>query len=312
MTPSARDWAELVRLPAVVSVPGDALVGLAAAGGPAGPRAVLLPLASVSMYWAGMALNDWADRDLDAVERPERPLPSGRVSPAQALGAAAALTAASVGLAALAAGRRGAGAATLLGAAVWTYDVLGKSSRFAPLSMALTRSLDVVLGATGGTAPQGGPVPSRALLPALAAGLHTLAVTDLSRGEVHGAARGEAARATGTTLLAAGTVVPVLLARLEARSGPAASRRSVVADAAGAGLTTAALVLHSGPLVTAQRAAGSSGTGPDARHATVTGIRAFLPLQSALLAALGRPVQAVSLPTLGTLAARALRGGSPT
>jgi len=28
-----------------------------------------------------MALNDYADRDLDAVERPERPIPSGRVSP---------------------------------------------------------------------------------------------------------------------------------------------------------------------------------------------------------------------------------------
>ncbi|WP_375373510.1 UbiA family prenyltransferase, partial [Micromonospora sp. ATA51] len=42
--------------------------------------------ASVLLYWAGMAANDWADRHLDAVERPERPIPSGRVSPPAALG----------------------------------------------------------------------------------------------------------------------------------------------------------------------------------------------------------------------------------
>lgn len=312
MTPSAQDWAELVRLPAVISVPGDALVGLAAAGGAAQARAALLPLASVSMYWAGMALNDWADRELDATERPERPVPSGRVSPAQALAAAGALTAASVGIAGLAAGRRGAGVATVLGVAVWTYDLLGKPTRFAPLSMALTRTLDVVLGATGGAATTRGRGSGWAVLPALAAGLHTLAVTDLSRGEVHGAAGADAGRATATTLLAAGAVVPVLLGRLARTSGPAASRRSVVAGTVGSALTTAALVMHTGPLVSAQRVAGRTGTGPDARHATVTGIRAFLPLQSALLAALGRPGQAVALTGLGTGAARLLRGGSPT
>ncbi|MDQ0577954.1 UbiA family prenyltransferase [Streptomyces rishiriensis] len=33
-----------------------------------------------------MALNDWADREEDAAaERPHRPLPSGRIAPAQAL-----------------------------------------------------------------------------------------------------------------------------------------------------------------------------------------------------------------------------------
>ncbi|MEK8227549.1 UbiA family prenyltransferase [Oerskovia sp. M15] len=46
-----------------------------------------------------MALNDYADRELDAVERPERPLPSGRVSPEQALGVATGLTAAGLVLA---------------------------------------------------------------------------------------------------------------------------------------------------------------------------------------------------------------------
>jgi 4-hydroxybenzoate polyprenyltransferase len=31
-----------------------------------------------------MAANDWADRKLDASERPERPIPSGRISPGTA------------------------------------------------------------------------------------------------------------------------------------------------------------------------------------------------------------------------------------
>lgn len=56
--------------------------------------------ASLCLYEAGMALNDWADRDEDAVDRPHRPIPSGRISPAAALGAAGVLTAAGLALAA--------------------------------------------------------------------------------------------------------------------------------------------------------------------------------------------------------------------
>ncbi|WP_234588919.1 UbiA family prenyltransferase, partial [Micromonospora sp. MH99] len=92
------DVAELVRAPAALSVPGDVVAGAAAAG-TLGPRTPALAGASVLLYWAGMAANDWADRELDAVERPERPIPSGRVTPTAALGLAAGLTAAGVGLA---------------------------------------------------------------------------------------------------------------------------------------------------------------------------------------------------------------------
>ncbi|EUA90975.1 ubiA prenyltransferase family protein [Mycobacterium ulcerans str. Harvey] len=53
-----------------------------------------------------MVLNDWADRKRDAVERPERPIPSGDVSPAAALSAATILAAAGVAAAAAAGGRR--------------------------------------------------------------------------------------------------------------------------------------------------------------------------------------------------------------
>jgi 4-hydroxybenzoate polyprenyltransferase len=86
-------YVQLVRAPAALTVLGDTVAGAAAAGNPLRGRRLLLPLSSVAFYWAGMALNDWADRKLDAVERPERPIPSGRVSPEQALAVAGGLTA---------------------------------------------------------------------------------------------------------------------------------------------------------------------------------------------------------------------------
>src|SRR5262245_41794258 len=40
----------------------------------------LLLLASACLYWGGMVWNDYFDREQDYRERPERPIPSGRVS----------------------------------------------------------------------------------------------------------------------------------------------------------------------------------------------------------------------------------------
>ena len=102
--PAPRVVAELVRAPAALTVPGDCLAGAAAAGWPSGSRTPALAASSVCLYWAGMALNDYADRALDAAERLERPIPSGRVRPGFALGLATALTAAGTAIAGAAAG----------------------------------------------------------------------------------------------------------------------------------------------------------------------------------------------------------------
>ncbi|SCG60867.1 SCO3242 family prenyltransferase [Micromonospora inositola] len=250
---SLADLAELVRAPAALSVPGDVLAGAAAAG-VLDRRTPALAGASVLLYWAGMAANDWADRRLDAVERPERPIPSGRVSPPAALGLAAGLTAAGLALATAAGGRRAAAVAVPLATTIWGYDLLAKNTAAGPAVMAACRGLDVLLGAAsagpgrapaagraGASASRGCGSPSagrrlaRALPAALTVAAHTWTVTALSRREVGGADR-RLPRATlaGTALVAATALgradpVPVALAAGYATRYGAAQAR-VLAD----------------------------------------------------------------------------------
>jgi 4-hydroxybenzoate polyprenyltransferase len=151
--------AELVRAPAALTVPGDGLAG-AAAGFPLGGRTAALTASSVCLYWAGMALNDYVDRDVDAVERPARPIPSGRVSPRAALGTATALTAAGLAIAGAAGGTRALGVAVPLTCAVWAYDLGLKGTAAGPPVMAAARGLDIVLGAgVGGVGARCLPPP---------------------------------------------------------------------------------------------------------------------------------------------------------
>ncbi|MGW4725015.1 SCO3242 family prenyltransferase [Streptomyces sp. NPDC004291] len=142
-----RAWSELLRVSALLSVPGDALAGAAAVGVRPGRGTAWAVGSSLCLYEAGMALNDWADRHEDAVERPHRPVPSGRVSPGAALGAAGVLTAAGLALAARA-GRPPLAVATALAATVWAYDLRLKHTAAGPAAMATARGLDLLLGAT--------------------------------------------------------------------------------------------------------------------------------------------------------------------
>ena len=238
-----RTLAELVRAPAALSVPGDVIAGAAAAGS-LGARTAGLAGASVCLYWAGMAANDWADRDLDAVERPERPIPSGRISAPAALGIAAGLTAAGLAIAGRVGGVRALAAAVPLAAAVWAYDLRLKNTAAGPAGMAACRALDVLFGASAGR-------PVRALPAALAIATHTYTVTELSRREVSGSgtARLPAATLATTAALAAavaarGNAVGAMLAGEYATSyGPAQARLFTdpaaprVRAAVGAGIT---------------------------------------------------------------------------
>lgn len=270
MTEALRDHLDLVRAPAVLSVVGDTLAGAAAAGHALTPRRALLPVASACLYAGGMALNDYADRDLDARERPERPIPSGRISARRALQVAVGLTAAGLGLAAAGGGRRALAVALPLAASVWTYDTVAKERPVGPVVMAACRGLDVLMGAGVGHL--------RAALPA-AAGMaaHTAGVTFVSRGEVHGTTSSLATGVAATTAVGGVAVAVGSLRRArDARPGPGQRRRTATAlagaVAAGAYLATC---------LPRQVDAAITPSAGNAFAATKAGIRAMLPLQAA-------------------------------
>ncbi|MFE4578356.1 SCO3242 family prenyltransferase [Streptomyces chartreusis] len=183
------DLALLVRAPAALSVPGDVIAGAVAAGRPLGARTFGVIGSSVCLYWAGMALNDYADAAVDGVERPDRPVPSGRVPRRAALAVAGGLTAAGLGLAAVAGGRRSVCAAFPLAGLVWAYDLKLKSTTAGGFAMAGARVLDVLAGAVvpGSGAQPAGVALRRAAVPAALVGAHTGTLMALSRHEIGGA-----------------------------------------------------------------------------------------------------------------------------
>ncbi|MER7696033.1 SCO3242 family prenyltransferase [Streptomyces sp. NPDC096095] len=330
-----RAWAELLRVSALFSVPGDALAGAAAVGRRPGRGTALAMGASLCLYEAGMALNDWADRDEDAVDRPHRPIPSGRVSPAAALGAAGALTAAGLALAARA-GRPALTVATGLAATVWAYDLRLKHTQAGPAAMAAARSLDLLLGAaataTGVRTPGGSGSPdnvagasaaataltaSRSALPAaLVLGAHTYGVTAVSRHEAHGGS-------TRTPLTGLATTTALAAAVLGEPWRPGTGR----ADADTRRVGTGPLGRVADPvrlLVVGLTGAYLRTAGPPLLHAALNpsppltqravggGIRAMIPLQAALAARAGAPVTGLAVMGLVPLARGLARKVSPT
>ncbi|MFG2755346.1 SCO3242 family prenyltransferase [Streptomyces wuyuanensis] len=293
-------WAELLRVSALFTVPGDALAGAAAAGSRPSRRTLLAIGTSLCLYEAGMALNDWSDQNEDAVDRPHRPIPSGRVSPAAALAAAGALTAAGLALAARA-GRAPLTVATTLAATVWAYDLRLKHTAAGPAAMATARGLDLLLGAAA-TRPPDTPPALRAALPH--AGLlaaHTYAVTAVSRHETQGGSTTAplAALATGVAITAATTHHALHAA---ARGRPLAEQTPVALTGLLYARTTLTPLLH----------AALNPSPPLTRRAVGAGIRAMIPLQAALAARAGAPGTGLALLGLAPIARRLARKVSPT
>ncbi|RDG37457.1 SCO3242 family prenyltransferase [Streptomyces corynorhini] len=334
---SARDWAELLRVSALFTVPGDALAGAVTSGVRPGRGTALAVGASLCLYEAGMALNDWADRAEDARERPHRPIPSGRISPSAALAAAGGLTVAGLALAA-GAGRPALAVGSALAATVWSYDLWLKHTPAGPAAMGAARALDLLLGATattGGTVTAGGTrgaggAPGagatgaavtgagatgagatgaarlRAALPSAALlGAHTVAVTTVSRRETQG----------GSTAapLAALTLTGVLGAAV-ARPHRPASTPPPGATAPGAGpvLATALAAVYAGTAGRPLLHAALNPSPPLTQRAVGGGIRAMIPLQAALTARGGAAGVALGVMGLAPLARTLARKVSPT
>jgi 4-hydroxybenzoate polyprenyltransferase len=184
-------WLRLIRLPNAFTVPGDVVAGWFLAGGAAvagGGSLFLLIGASLSLYWAGLILNDCFDLERDREERPDRPLPSGRISPVVAGSVGACLLVLGIALAALAGGIASAGAATVLAVLVLLYDGPARSVPVLGfLTMGLCRGANLLLGASMAQ-------PDRDLV-LLAAGVsvaYITAVTAAAAAETEGPPRGVA------------------------------------------------------------------------------------------------------------------------
>ena len=176
----------LTRPANIVTAVSDILAGAAIAGYAGGfndlSSVLFLILATVGLYGGGVVFNDVFDADLDRVERPERPIPSGLISEREGallgtflllIGIAAAFNVFPYPSGALAVG---------IAVAALVYDKWGKHHAIlGPLNMGLCRGLNLLLGMSlfPDTLTQYGYL---ALVPVA----YIAAITMISRGEVHG------------------------------------------------------------------------------------------------------------------------------
>lgn len=146
---------------------------------------LLLCVSTMGLYGGGVVLNDVFDADLDAVERPERPIPSGLIPKKSA---------AFLGILLLLIGIVAAAfvhpffinpsslIALAIAVASVVYDGWGKHhALLGPLNMGLCRGLNLLLGVSIVT----GTLHTFWLL-GLVPVVYIAAVTTISRGEVHG------------------------------------------------------------------------------------------------------------------------------
>lgn len=187
-----RAYAQLTRPANVVTAVSDVIAGAAIAtlyldgGGVAWSLGAMLwvCLSTMGLYAGGVVYNDVFDAKLDAEERPERPIPSGRVS----LNKAAIFGALLFGIGIVTAGLVSMISALIALAVVLSCLVYDKWAKhhvvFGPLVMGLCRGLNLLLGMSvfALALPQ---VWALAFIPII----YVAAITVISRGEVHGGKR---------------------------------------------------------------------------------------------------------------------------
>ena len=182
-SPRLAAYGRLLRLSLAPSAAADILAGALLGGGgdlPAAAPLLRLLCASLAVYHGAMVLNDWADRRHDAAARPERPLPTGEVSPPAALLLGAGLLLAAPWIAAPL-GRRAALWMAALAVAAGFYDLAGRGPWRGPLLLALCRAGNLAAGLQLGVW-LGGRDPAPALLgPALLYGLYVFGLSRLGR-----------------------------------------------------------------------------------------------------------------------------------
>jgi 4-hydroxybenzoate polyprenyltransferase len=210
--PEMKALLTLIRPPNVFTAFADAFAGLLVcwgAGAHVPDRACAIVLASGCLYLSGIVLNDVFDRDVDARERPTRPIPSGAVPVRFAAGLGAALMLAGLLIAAWVGGGT-ARVALALAACILVYDGGAKKTMLGPFVMGACRGLDLALGITAGLGLDC-HWPTIALVGPFVLALYIAGLTWIARDEVDG---NTARRArTGLAFLAlvgAGVVVALI------------------------------------------------------------------------------------------------------
>ena len=166
MHPQFRAWAQLVRVPNTLTSCADVLAGFVLAAGigrfeSVGPSLLVISLASICLYWAGMVLNDVHDIEEDKAQRRNGPLVRGLIAVGTARKAGWGLLFAGIGLATVSAfllpdpGETpsywivGANA-VILAVLIVAYDSSIKATAFGPLLMGLCRGFNMLLGVSLG------------------------------------------------------------------------------------------------------------------------------------------------------------------
>ena len=194
MSPKLKAYLQLCRPPNLPTAAADIFAGISIAGLFAGLDAFEIPhsnffpafiliMASVFLYAGGVVLNDVFDIEIDKVERPERPIPSGVVPLWKARLFGFILLLVGISLAFLV--NKTCGLISIfLAVAILSYDKFAKHHAFlGPLNMGVCRGLNLLLGISLLNAMENWPY---VLVPVV----FIFAVTMVSRGEVHGKNKG--------------------------------------------------------------------------------------------------------------------------
>lgn len=204
-------YLRLMRPANVVTAVADVLAGTAIAGYFVDQNiqflpVVLLCVATIGLYSGGIILNDVFDAELDAKERPERPIPSGLISKKAATifgGIFFFIGIFSAGL--YSSNAQYLAVAIMISCLVYNR-FLKHSTIFGPINMGLCRGLNLLLGVS--------IIPSEiqhwwflAIIPII----YVAAITMISRGEVHGGGKKILSFAALLYLLVVGAITTVAM-----------------------------------------------------------------------------------------------------
>jgi 4-hydroxybenzoate polyprenyltransferase len=215
------DYLRLMRISNVFTAIADVSMGFLFVQSPSAPLGTLamLIVASGLLYTAGMVLNDVFDVQRDGRERPERPIPSGRIrlATARKLGFGLLLGGLVAGWVSgylpgsvSGWGWRSGAVATVLVVLILAYNTVLKQTPLGPPAMGSCRLLNVLLGMSAGApliegwnvigfgAPQ--------LTAAAGIGLYVTGITWFARSEATTSSRGALALASGTMIAGIATL----------------------------------------------------------------------------------------------------------